>query len=57
LALSFFFFSDYFDQQTELILYSIEHAILLTLIEAFSSKGFDNFMIPLVSVIFLYFLL
>ncbi len=56
-ALSFYFLSDYFHQQSELFLYSIMHAALLTLTEAISIKGWDNFTIPVVSVIFLYFIL
>ena len=36
------------------LLFSLLHALTLTIVEAISTKGFDNLSIPLVSILFLY---
>jgi len=56
-ALTFFFLSDVYTEQSKLLIYSFLHAALVTAVEAFSYKGWDNFSIPVVSVIFLFLIL
>ncbi len=55
-----FFLTYYFVRQTaifeHIFYFSLVHAFVLTLVEAISSKGWDNFNIPLVSVLMIYFL-
>ena len=42
------------DSFSKVILYSLVHAFLLTIVEAISSKGTDNLTIPIASVLFIY---
>jgi len=49
-----FFFLNYTGHTENLIILSLGHAFLLTIVEAISSKGLDNLTIPIASVLFLY---
>ncbi len=53
-----FLLSDYFISKAgitqEVFFISLLHALILTFVEAVSSRGLDNLTIPLVSVLFLY---
>ena len=52
-ALSYYFLKPHIDNDY-FIWFSLTHALILTIIEAVSIKGWDNFTIPLTSVILIY---
>ena len=49
-----YFFLSYTGHQANILLISFGHAIILTIVEAISSKGLDNLTIPIASVLFMY---
>jgi dolichol kinase len=53
LVLSYYFFNDFL-QIENVFIYSLLHAMILTLTEALSVKGWDNITIPVISVIMIY---
>jgi len=53
-ALSYFYLLEV-GSSMNILLFSITHAFILTLVEAISSKGLDNLTIPIASVLFIYF--
>ncbi len=49
-----YFLAIHYLAETNVFLFSLTQALILTLVEAVSHKGWDNFTIPLVSVILIY---
>lgn len=48
-----FYLLKYYSHLHNILIYSLLHSIILTLVEAFSTKGLDNLTLPVASVIFL----
>ena len=52
-ALSYFYLLK-IGSSMNILVFSLAHALLLTIVEAISSKGLDNLTIPIASVLFIY---